>query len=155
MDRPATRASGAMRCAALRGFTLIEVMVTVAIVAILATVAYPNYTDYIRRGHVQEAPANLMTFRARMEQYYQDHRSYGSGSTCGVAVPASPDAEYFSYACTLTNSGQAYTATATGTGGTVAGLSYSIDQKGTRSSACSGCAWNFGTEPDIWVLRKP
>jgi type IV pilus assembly protein PilE len=155
MERSAQCPRGATTCAARPGFTLIEVMITVAVVAILAAIAYPNYTDYIRRGQVTEAPANLMAYRARMEQYYQDHRNYGSGSDCGVLVPVFPDAEHFSYACTTSSAGQAYTATATGVGGAVAGLAYSIDQKGTRSSSCSGCAWNFAAAPDTWVLRKP
>jgi len=152
MKRWAVSRAGAQRRRSARGFTLIEVLITIAIVAILASVAYPSYTDYIRRSHVQEAPSQLMAYRATMEQYYQDHRSYAEGSECGVAVP---QGEYFDYSCTTSNAGQAYTATATGAGGTVSGLSYSINQVNQRSSSCSGCAWNFGTVDGLWVLRRP
>ncbi len=137
------------------GFTLIEVMIVVAIVAILSMIAYPSYTDYIRRGQVQEAPATLLAYRARMEQYYQDNRSYAAAGNCAVALPAPPEVEHFSYACTVSNAGQAYAATATGVGGAVAGLAYSIDQRNNRSSTCTGCAWNFSGVQTTWILRRP
>jgi type IV pilus assembly protein PilE len=60
-----------------RGFTLIEVMIVVAIVAILSSVAYPAYTDYVRRGQLQEAFTNLANYRIQMEQYYQDNGHHG------------------------------------------------------------------------------
>jgi len=137
------------------GFTLIEVMITVAVVAILSMIAYPSYTDYLRRGQVQEAPRNLADFRTRMEQYYQDNRSYAAGANCGVAVPVAPAANYFSYACTIANAGQTYVATATGVGGSVAGLGYTVDQLNNQGSTCSGCAWGFTGPQGTWVLRKP
>lgn len=131
-------------------------MVTVAIVAILATIAYPSYTDYLRRGQVQEAPGNLAGYRAQMEQYYQDNRNYGSAAACGVAVPAAPSAKYFNYGCTTGNAGQSYTATATGiAGGLVAGLAYTIDQLNNQGTTCTGCAWNFSGAQTTWVVRQP
>jgi len=138
-----------------RGFTLIEVMIVVAIVAILSLIAYPNYTDYLRRGHVQEAPATLLAYRAKMEQYYQDSRSYAKDGDCAIAKPAAPAVEYFRYDCSLSSSGQGYTATATGVGRTVTGLAYSIDQGNNRNTTCTGCAWNFSGVQNTWVLRKP
>jgi type IV pilus assembly protein PilE len=134
---------------------LVEVMIVVAIVAILSTIAYPGYTDYIRRGHVQEVPATLLAYRARMEQYYQDNRTYANGGACAVPRPVAPEAEYFTYDCSVSNGGQAYTATATGVGRSVAGLAYSIDQRNGRSTTCTGCAWNFSGVQSTWVLRKP
>src|SRR5690606_1858627 len=59
-----------------RGFTLIELMITVAIIAILAAVAVPSYQDYVRRGKVTEATATLAQFRIKMEQYFQDNQTY-------------------------------------------------------------------------------
>jgi type IV pilus assembly protein PilE len=148
-------AAGAARRVAMLGFTLIEVMIVVAIVAILSMIAYPSYTDYIRRGQAQEAPAQLLNYRTLMEQHYQDTRTYAAGGNCAVTLPAAPVAEYFSYACSTSNAGQAYTATATGVGGAVAGLAYSIDQRNNRTSTCTGCAWNFSGVQNTWVLSKP
>ena len=67
-----------------RGFTLIEVMITVAIVAILAAVAVPQYTRYIQRGNLVEATNALAEYRVRMEQFYQDNGSYGAGGFAPV-----------------------------------------------------------------------
>jgi type IV pilus assembly protein PilE len=134
------------------GFTLIEVMIVIAIVAILASIAVPSYNDYLRRGQVQEAPSTLSNFRAQMEQYYQDNRNYGSGTTCGIGNPVG---KYFQYSCTT--AGQTYTATASpvGTGGLVAGLTYTINEQNSQQTTCSSCAWNFSSPRSAWILRKP
>lgn len=138
------------------GFTLIELMVTVAIVAILSMIAYPSYTDYLRRGQVQEAPNNLASYRTQMEQYYQDNRTYASGGGCGITLPAAPLVKNFTYACQTANAGQTYTATATGvTGGLVAGLAYTVDQLNNQGTTCTGCAWNFSGTQTSWVMKKP
>lgn len=118
-----------------RGFTLIEVMIVVAIIAILSTIAYPAYSDYIRRGRVQEAFGRLADYRVKLEQYYQDYRNYGTtgGGACanGTGAPAwsnfaPADVEFFSFACSLdAGSTQGYTLTATGIGG-VAGNVYTL-----------------------------
>ena len=59
-----------------KGFTLIEVMIVVAIIAILATVALPAYTDYVRRGKIAEGTSALLAMKTKMEQYFADNRSY-------------------------------------------------------------------------------
>jgi type IV pilus assembly protein PilE len=108
------------------GFTLIELMVTIAIVAILSSVAIPAYTDYVRRGSLPEAFSNIADYRMKMEQYYQDNRNYGAAACADVAggpswtafVPANN--KYFTYACAITAAGQGYTLTATGKGSTSA-----------------------------------
>ena len=58
-----------------RGFTLIEVMIVVAILGILAAVAYPGYQDYILRSRITEAVNGMETLRTDMERFYQDNRS--------------------------------------------------------------------------------
>lgn len=113
-----------------RGFTLIELMVTVAVVAILSTVALPAYTAYLQRARVPVALDALSALHTRMEQRYQDVGNYASGSDCAVAMPAAKD---FTITCVVTNSGQGFTATATGSG-RVSGYVYTIDHQGTRAT---------------------
>ncbi len=107
------------------GFTLVELMVVVAIIGILFGVALPNYKDYVRRGSLSEATSALSDYRIKMEQYYQDNRNYG-GAACadGASAPAwntfKPGGrKNFSYECKPVD-GQAYTITATGEAGTPA-----------------------------------
>jgi type IV pilus assembly protein PilE len=136
-----------------RGFTLIELMVAVAIIAILAATATPAYRDYSMRAQLIDATAALSDQRVRMEQYYADNRNYGAAS-CGPTVPL---LERFTLSCALTAGGQGYTITATGLSGTsMAGFSYTIDQANTRVTTGWAPAW--GSVPAAgatrWLIRK-
>ncbi|MGO4392636.1 type IV pilin protein [Variovorax sp. M-6] len=130
-----------LRCRSA-GFTLIEVMIVVAIIAILASVALPSYQNYVRRGQQAEAFNSLSNFRARMEQYYQDNRKYGAGTTCASDSTANSwngfaATDHFKYVCTITDASgqQAYSITATGASGAVNGDAYAIDQNGNRTTS--------------------
>jgi type IV pilus assembly protein PilE len=96
------------------GFTLIEAMITVAVISILSAIAFPSYQDYIVRGKVVEAQTSLSDFQVRMEQFFQDNRLYALTATptvCGVPMPKT---KYFSYSCVpVAAPGFGYTITAT------------------------------------------
>ncbi len=158
MNKKALLRFAARRHRAYDGFTLIEVMIVVAIVAILAAVALPAYNDYIRRGQIPEAFNSLSDYRTKMEQYYQDNRNYGSAAACASNATANAwntfptSLKYFTYTCaTNTAAGdatqQSYTITATGSGGQAVGHVYTVDQNGNRTttkfkgSAVTAACW--------------
>jgi type IV pilus assembly protein PilE len=137
------------------GFTLIELMIAVAVVGILASIAVPSYRDYLTRGKIPEATTALSNMRVQMEQYYQDNRNYGStAAVCGVAAPAATS--NFTYACNWGTgaSNQSFTITATGSG-SMNGFVYSIDHAGARLTTQVPAGW--GTAPpaiSCWVSKK-
>lgn len=114
-----------------KGFTLIELMIAVVVVSILAAIALPAYTNYVKRGKIAEATTNLSGLRTSMEQYYQDNRTYLNGAACGVTMPTSPAVQYFTFGCAATQN--TYTITATG-GPSMTGFTYTIDQNNAKSS---------------------
>lgn len=136
------------------GFTMIELMVAVVIVAILAAVALPGYRDYILRGKITEATSGLSDFRVRMEQFYQDNRKYdGAGlGGCGAAAPTS---RYFAFTCVPAAApAQTYIATATGVVGEgMSGFTYTINETNTRQTGAVPAGW-AGAGGGCWVIRK-
>jgi type IV pilus assembly protein PilE len=76
-----------------RGFTLIELMIAVAIVGIIAAIAYPNYTKYVQRGYRAEGIAMLTDATARMERYYAQNNSYKAADPGAIGVAAQPKAQ--------------------------------------------------------------
>jgi type IV pilus assembly protein PilE len=130
-----------------RGFTLIELMVTMAIVAILASIAYPAYRNYVLRGQVVSAIDGLSAVSANMERYFQDNRTY-VGGPCATA-PAAPNYGSFTVYCSsAAPTALAYTVTATGSGQT-AGFVYNLDQSSDESSTVAAPA------PSAWILTCP
>ena len=146
------------------GFTMIELMIVCAVVAILASIAVPSYADYVRRGQLQEAFAALSDYQVKLEQYYQDYKNYGNagGTTCanGTNAPswksfAPAGGQYFTFTCALTSSSnnQGYTLTATGSTAAATGHVFTVDNGGTRrttkfkgSSVAKSCWLVRGTE---------
>ncbi|MFM9881609.1 MAG: type IV pilin protein [Burkholderiales bacterium] len=135
---------------AARGFTLIEVMITIAIIAILAAIAIPQYTDHVTRGRIPVATNALADMRIKMEQYFQDNRSYLNGAVCGVANPVG--LSHFNVACAAT--ANTFTVTATGTGA-MNMFVYDIDQAGARRTTGAPAGWVAAAMPaTCWIIRK-
>lgn len=116
------------------GFTLIELMITVAILSIIAAVAYPSYSSYMQRGKIIEATVVLSDYRVKMEQYYQDNRNYGTANgSCGITLPTN---KYFSITCLVGNTNQTYIATATSNAsmGTIGDYIFTIDDGNSKQT---------------------
>jgi len=130
------------------GFTLMELITVLAIIGIITAIALPQYRNYVIRGKIPEATSTLSDMRVKMEQFYQDNRTYVGACTAGTVAPLPTTAKYFAFSCSgLTTT--AYTVTATGgiAGGdqSMAGFVYTINEANAKattitagSSAASG-----------------
>jgi type IV pilus assembly protein PilE len=140
------------------GFTLIEVMITVAIVAILASVALPSYRNYTMRGKIPEATTNLAAKRVRMEQFFQDNRTYlPTAPATNAGNTDTSTSKYFDFSArdaggAETRNANAYTLYARGKG-TMAGFVYSIDQSGAKSSTVTGVS-GWSGNASCWVTKQ-
>ncbi len=133
------------------GFSLIELMIAVAIAAIISAFAIPAYRDHLRRTYTAEATSGLVLTALRLEQYYQDHRSYAKGVACGAALP--PDGR-FHFDCELSAGGQAFLLTARGVRGeAMAGFRYTLNHQGGQRTTALPEGW--ATPPlDCWITRR-
>jgi type IV pilus assembly protein PilE len=111
-----------------QGVTLLELLIAVAVLAVLASIAVPSYSSYVTRGKIATALGELSAARVRLEQFYQDNRNYGSTATgCGVPMPS---VSGFTMTCTWGDGGTSQSFIVTAAGAASAGMSgytYSID----------------------------
>ncbi len=133
-----------------RGFTLMEMMIVIAIIGILASVALPAYNDYVMRGRVAEAFGELSSMRAKLEQHFLDNRTYAGACVAGTAAPL-PTGKYFTYSCALGASTYKVTATGVAAEGT-GGFAYTIDEANTRATTSAPAGYN--TSATCWITKK-
>ena len=118
------------------GFTLIEVLVALGIVAILAAIAFPAYTNQVRKGHRADAQAFLMDVANREQQYLLDARSYSVGAdaiaTLNMVVPDTVS-NFYTVTVAAGAATPGFVLTAAPKGSQVPDGSLTLDQNGTKT----------------------
>jgi type IV pilus assembly protein PilE len=145
---------------ATNGFTLIELMIVVAVIAILAGLAVPSYVDYVKRGNIVEATNNLSDLRGRLEQYFYDNRRYPGAcipSAAGSAPPGTiylPDTmRYFAVTCVFPTA-TTYSLTATGVASEgMGGFAYTLNESNLRRTTGLPAGWS-GAGSTCWVTKR-
>lgn len=125
-----------------RGFTLMELMIAVALVGILVATALPSYGSYVRRSARTEAQAFLMSVAARQQQFLVDTRTYAATvDAMGMPVPARVAAAYTVSMVVLAGPPQTFVLTAAPAGDqTKDGCgTMTLNQAGAKTAAKSGC----------------
>lgn len=120
-----------------RGFSLIELMITVAIIAIIAAVALPSYRQFIIRGNRVAAEAQMMEIANREQQYFLANRQYADNTTLesnGYALPSNVSANY-TYLITPVASPPSYTITFTAIGSQASDGNLSLNSEGVKLPA--------------------
>jgi type IV pilus assembly protein PilE len=137
------------------GFTLIEVLVTIAIIAILVAIALPNYSAYVTRSKITEATSNLLAMRTKMEQYFQDNRTYAGACVAGTVAALPVGLKFFDITCPPANlTATTYTVQAAGKAGTdLASMTLTIDQGNVRKTVSVPADWTLPST-NCWALKK-
>jgi len=147
------RGPGAGTRYAPSGFTLLELMIVCVIVAVLAAIALPNYSDYVKRSKIIEATSGLSDLRQGMEQWFLDNRTYSGycASTVGL-TRVQPNVRAFTLTCPTENPTD-YKLQAKGNPaeGMDTGFVYTIDNTGAKTST-GPAGWAGNTT--CWAVRK-
>ena len=133
------------------GFSLIEIMIVVVIIGILAAIGVPQYSDYVMRSRITDATSALAGASVRMEQFFQDNRTYVGACAAGAGSALPADTSNFTFACTNL-AATTFTVTATGQN-MLSGFTYSINQSNVKSST-SGGKWPAMTQTNCWITSR-
>lgn len=137
-----------------RGFTLIEMMIVIVIIAVLAAIALPAYSGYITKSKMKAAQSDLVSLGLALENRFQRQLSYPTSTTstteatanaAGKTWQASTDSDFDFKISAVDSTSYSYTITATGKSGSLSNCVISLTRKNDRST--SGCPYG----DDKWL----
>lgn len=135
------------------GFTLIELMMSLAILSILVAIAYPSYLSQVQKSHRTSAKTALLDLASREAQYYSTNNAYnytltslgysGAGTSTGTIAIPSTTTQYYDLSVAVRTSGTGFVAQATPVGSQAADAcaTYEINDLGVKSVTGSGNCW--------------
>ncbi len=119
----------------VRGFSLIELMVAFAIISILASIAFPNYMEFVKKGRRAAAQSHLMEIAQRQQQYLLDARTYAADlASLGVSTPADVS-EFYAVEINVADTPPSFTITATAKGSQASDGDLTLDNTGLKTPA--------------------
>lgn len=134
-----------------KGFTLIEILMVVALIGILASIAIPSYSNYVIRGKLVDASTQLASARIQLEQFFQDNRTY-----VGWACPAAT--KYFTFNCdTPARTATTYTLTAASIAnqglGAAGDYQYTINQSNAKATT-RFAGTTLTSNNACWIMKQ-
>ncbi|GMR01185.1 MAG: type IV pilin protein [Gammaproteobacteria bacterium] len=124
------------------GFTLVELMIVIAIIGILAGVGYPAYTNAVKKGNRADAIDSLLALAGRMEEYYMNNDTYTSADVATLLGSNQSPEGYYTLSFDTAPTVFAYKLVATANGSDSGCLTLTLDQLGQKGST--------GTATNCW-----
>ncbi len=153
-ERKKTKVEGIAKTWQQEGFTLLELLIVLGIIGILSAIAIPAYRDYIIRGKITEATSNLGDMRIKLEQFYQDNRTYVGACVGGTVapLPTGSNARAFTYSCPTLTVATFQVRALGNTSEGMTGFDYTIDQANAKATASVATGWTLTA--GCWVTKK-
>lgn len=134
------------------GFSLMELMIAVGIVGILSAIVMPMYGDYVKRGKIAEATSQLGTMAVKLEQYFQDNRTYVGACAAGTTAQLPANTQYFTFTCPALTA-TSFTVQAVGLASTgMGGFTYTVAPNNVKATTSVPAGWT--TNANCWVARQ-